>query len=121
MTSKHNHGVQLSSLKRVQFRMSVDSKDGGLYWPRQGTGWYWSTEIAAARRCLHAEVAVLDMWVARRKCDCRPFDWVDELYDLRRRLGPDTGGQPLKFALNSLYGKLAQRARAIPRPQYQPG
>ncbi len=85
-------------------------KSGGLYWPRQGTGWYWSIEIVAARRCLHAEVAVLDLWVARRKCDCRLFDWVDELYDQRRRLGPDTRGQPLKFGLNSLYGKLAQRS-----------
>jgi hypothetical protein len=85
-------------------------KNGGLYWPRQGTGWYWSIEIETARRCLHAEVAVMDLWVARRKCDCRLFDWVDELYDLRRRLGPDTRGQPLKFALNSLYGKLAQRS-----------
>jgi hypothetical protein len=85
-------------------------KNGGLYWPRQGTGWYWSIEIEAARRCLHAEVAVLDLWVARRKCNCRLFDWVDKLYDLRRRLGPDTRGQPLKFALASLYGKLAQRS-----------
>jgi hypothetical protein len=86
------------------------SKSGVLYWPRQGTGWYWSVEIEATRRCLHAEVATLDLWVARRKCSCRLFDWVDELYDLRRRLGPDTRGQPLKFALNSLYGKLAQRS-----------
>jgi hypothetical protein len=50
------------------------------------------------------------LWVARRKCDCRLFDWVEPLYDLRRQLGPDTRGQPLKFALNSLYGKLAQRS-----------
>ncbi len=89
-------------------------KNGGLYWPRQGTGWYWSTEIEAARRCLHAEVAILDLWVARRKCDCRLFDWVDELYDLRRGLGPDARGEPLKFALNSLYGKLAQRSGRAP-------
>jgi hypothetical protein len=85
-------------------------KNGGLYWPRQGTGWYWSPEIEATRRCLNAEVAVLDLWVARRGCDCRLFDWVEELYDQRRRLGPDTRGQPLKFALNRLYGKLAQRS-----------
>ena len=85
-------------------------KSGGLYWPRQGTGWYWSVEIEAARRCLGAEVAVLDLWVARRNCDCRLFDWVVELYDLRRRLGLDTRGHPLKLALNSLYGKLAQRS-----------
>jgi hypothetical protein len=50
------------------------------------------------------------LWVAQRKCSCRLFDWVDDLYDQRRRLGPDTRGQPLKFGLNSLYGKLAQRS-----------
>jgi DNA polymerase type B, organellar and viral len=85
-------------------------KNGDLYWPRQGTGWYWSAEIEAACRCLHARVAVQDLWVARRKCNCRLFDWIEELYELRRRLGPDTRGQPLKFGLNSLYGKLAQRS-----------
>jgi hypothetical protein len=85
-------------------------KDGGLYWPRQGTGWYWSVEIEAARRCLHAEIAVLDLWVARRTCSCRTYVWVDDLYYQRQRLGSDTQGQPLKFALNSLYGKLAQRS-----------
>ena len=28
---------------------------GGLFWPLQGTGWYWSPEIEAARRHLHAD------------------------------------------------------------------
>jgi hypothetical protein len=85
-------------------------KNGGLFWPQQGTGWYWSVEIEAARRYLHAEIAVLDLWVARRECNCRLFDWVEELYNLRRELGLDTRGQPLKFGLNSLYGKQAQRS-----------
>jgi hypothetical protein len=84
-------------------------QNGGLFWPLQGTGWYWSPEIEAARRRLAPKLVVRDLWIARRGCDCRPFDWVCDLYDERRRLGSDTRGYPIKLALNSLYGKMAQR------------
>jgi hypothetical protein len=83
--------------------------NGDLFWPFQGTGWYWSPEIEAARRYLHADIVLRDLWVARCECDCQPFEWVKALYEERRRLGSDTRGYPLKFALNSLYGKTAQR------------
>jgi hypothetical protein len=36
------------------------------------------------------------------------------LYDERRRLGSDTRGYPLKFGMNSLYGKTAQRCGHAP-------
>jgi hypothetical protein len=84
-------------------------QNGGLFWPFQGTGWYWSVEIEAARRYLHTSFIVRDLWIARRGCDCRPFDWVRDLYEKRRQLGSDTRGYPLKLGLNSLYGKMAQR------------
>jgi hypothetical protein len=84
--------------------------NGGLFWPFQGTGWYWSPEIEAPRQHLHADVAIVhDLWVARCECDCRPFDWVRDVYEDRRRLGSGTKGYPLKLALASLYGKMAQR------------
>ena len=38
----------------------------------------------------------------------RPFEWVEEFYLLRKRLGKDLEGYPIKLALNSLYGKFAQ-------------
>jgi DNA polymerase type B, organellar and viral len=82
---------------------------GGLFWPRQGTTWSWSPEIGAARRYLHVEMILRDLWVAHRECDCRPFEWVKAVYEERRRLGSDTRGYPLKIALASLYGKTAQR------------
>ena len=82
---------------------------GGLFWPFQGTGWYWSPEIEAAQRHLRADVVVHDLWVARCECDCQPFDWVRDVYEERRRLGSDTRGYPLKIGLASLYGKMAQR------------
>jgi hypothetical protein len=82
---------------------------GGLFWPLQGTTWSWSPEIGAAQRNLHVEVIPRDLWAAHRECDCRPFEWVKEVYDERRRLGSDTRGYPFKIALASLYGKTAQR------------
>lgn len=82
---------------------------GGLFCPFQGTGWYWSPEIDAARRYVHADVVLHDLWIARSECDCRPFTWVRALYEERRRIGSKTRGYPLKLGLNSLYGKMAQR------------
>lgn len=37
--------------------------NGGLFWPFQGTGWYWSPEIEVAIRHLHAKIVVHDLWV----------------------------------------------------------
>jgi DNA polymerase type B, organellar and viral len=86
-------------------------QNGGLFWPFQGTGWYWSREIGAARDRVDAEIAVIhDLWIARCACDCRPFDWVQGIYEERRRIGSKTRGYPLKLGLNSLYGKMAQRS-----------
>jgi hypothetical protein len=48
---------------------------GCLFWPFQGTGWYWSPNIEAGRRYLRAEVVVGDLWVARRECNCRFSIW----------------------------------------------
>jgi len=104
-------------LAKVSFSHSDDAlwcglpfrQDGGLFWPYQGTGWDWSVEIEAARRFLHTSVIVRDLWIARRRCDCRPFDWVRDVYEKRRQLGSDSRGYPLKLGLNSLYGKMAQR------------
>jgi hypothetical protein len=82
---------------------------GSLFWPLQGTGWYWSPETEAALRHIRADVVLRDLWIARCECDCRPFDWVRALYEERRRIGSKTRGYPLKLGLNSLYGKMAQR------------
>jgi hypothetical protein len=87
---------------------------GGLFWPLQGTGRYWSPEIEAAQRHLQASFVVHDVWTAHRTCDCQPFSWVDDLYEARRRIGSNTRGYPLKLGLNSLFGKMAQRSGRAP-------
>ena len=83
---------------------------GSLFWPLQGTGWYWSPEIEAARRHLRADIVVRDLWIAHKECDCQLFGWVNDLYEERRRIGSKTRGYPLKLGLASLYGKMAQRS-----------
>lgn len=87
-------------------------KDGRLSWPRLGRGVYWSPEIRSARD-LGAACELGDGFLYERRCDCRPFAWVEDKYKLRKALGD--AGEPFKVGINSLYGKLAQR---IGDPQF---
>jgi hypothetical protein len=52
-------------------------RNSGLFWPVQGTGWYWSPEIEAAQRSLGAKVTHLEAWIAEQRCDCAIYDWVE--------------------------------------------
>lgn len=88
--------------------LPLRSKEGHLYWPKMGGGVYWSCEIASAERLGHA-IKYKSGWVYRKCCDCRPFDWVDQLYEYRKSIGGSGPGYPIKLGINSLYGKLAQR------------
>lgn len=81
---------------------------GTLQWPVRGNGTYWSVEIRAAEK-LGAEIRHKGGWLYQGQCDCQPFRWVSERYEQRLKFGKDAAGMPLKFMLNSLYGKLAQR------------
>lgn len=84
------------------------SREGHLYWPLQGSGIYWSCEIASAER-LGFSVRLRDGWVYTRQCDCYPFNWVEPLYEYRRSIGSSGPGYPIKLGIASLYGLLAQR------------
>ena len=115
------HVTELPQGELYLAKVSFSHPDGGLwcglpfrqnrclFWPYEGTGWYWSPEIEAAQRHLHADIAPREVWIARRECNCRPFDWIQDLYNERKRIGSNTRGHPLKLGLNSLYGKMAQR------------
>lgn len=86
----------------------IRSKEGHLYWPLEGNGTYWSSEISSARR-LGFEVKLKSGWQYETDCHCTSFDWVGGLFDYRRSIGSQGPGYPIKLGLNSLYGKLAQR------------
>lgn len=84
------------------------AKDGTLSWPRDGRGVYWSPEIRSAEK-LGARCKLTSGWLYEKRCDCRPCEWIKEVYEYRRQLGKDKRGQPLKLGYNSVYGKWAQR------------
>lgn len=88
--------------------LPIRQDDGRLFWPREGQGVYWSTELNAARK-LGARIRVTAGWSYERRCDCKPFTWIEGRYRQRQALGKNERGYPIKLALNSLYGKLAQR------------
>lgn len=94
--------------------LPVRTKEGRLYWPRQGSGVYWSCELEAAKK-LGAEIHIKEGWSYSRDCNCQPFDWVERLYDYRQSIGPQGPGYPIKLGINALYGTLAQR---IGNPKY---
>lgn len=91
------------------FGLPIRKHDGRLFWPSAGNGVYWSVEVQAAAS-LGCEVTQFgDGWRYVQACQCVPFAWARKMYEHRLRLGKDMRGYPLKLALNSLYGKLAQR------------
>ena len=85
--------------------------DGNIVFPVQSAGgWAWGHEFRAAQK-LHPGVKCLEAWQLVRECACgQPFaKRIRELYERRVAWGSSTAGIVLKLALNSLYGKSAQR------------
>lgn len=91
--------------------LPVRKRDMSLFWPRKGNGIYWSVEIRGAMK-LGATCKFGKGWAYIKKCDCKPFEWVEPLYEYRKKIGKKAEGYPIKLAINSLYGKLAQRIGA---------
>lgn len=85
-----------------------------LVWPQAGSGVYWSPELRAAIAAGTRITDHGDIRLAKKQCDCKPFEWVEGIYDARVALGSDTIGYPLKIALAALYGKFVQRSGAHP-------
>lgn len=92
-------------------------RDGTIIAPRRGEGWYWREEVMAARD-LFATIEVTDGYVLVKGCQCRPFDWVPEVYDWRMQRGDKNDGPGIvaKLGLNSLYGACAQ---SVGHPTFQ--
>lgn len=93
---------------------------GSNMWPTHGTGWYWGVEVLAATR--HAQITVKECWTYSTPCAHKPFAYLADLYEQRRVLkrAKDPTEYVLKIALNSTYGKLAQRpVRADDEPRFR--
>lgn len=94
--------------------LPIRDEHGYLTFPLAGNGTYWSHEIEAAKAAGTEIIATGIGVYAERKCDCEPYKWVRELYEYRRSIGKSELGYPIKLAINSLYGKFAQRYGSAP-------
>lgn len=89
---------------------------GRIFFPSCGEGWYWLPEIFAARRMYGERIEVLEAWEQGAEDLSRLASVIPALYDKRQAL--KKAGNPseyaLKIALNSMYGKFAQRTGKRP-------
>ena len=86
---------------------------GAVSFPWSIDGWYWSPEVGVMMMKGHFDLDIMGGWAfIPNDPEERPFTFVQEMYDERRemkRLGMGSE-KAIKLALNSLYGKMAQRA-----------
>jgi hypothetical protein len=83
-----------------------------VFYPPYVEGWYWGVEVKAAARYFPNAVHISEGWVYEQgETSSYPFSFVPELYEKRAQWKREGNGAQLaaKLALNSLYGKLAQR------------
>jgi hypothetical protein len=86
---------------------------GRITYPYRVEGWYWNPEAELTLLLDYpCEVEIIEGWVFRPDTDIRPFAYVEDIYYERLELKKQGDGleRVLKLEINSLYGKLAQRA-----------
>lgn len=83
---------------------------GNTSYPPITDGWYWTPEAAMAVRYFGAEI--VDGWEWWPKDDERPWAFFADMYETRLRLkrAKNPMERAFKLGLNSMYGKMAQRA-----------
>lgn len=95
------------SSRRLLYNLPIRTKEGNIFYPKEGNGVYWSTEIEAAQNA-GTYISFATGWEYENNCECRWFDFIDAYYAKRVALGKSNKGMVLKLAGNSIYGKLAQ-------------
>jgi len=85
---------------------------GDIYYPRNGRGWYHSSEVKAAQQLTDGRIDVHGGWQLQPRYDNLPFSFIPDRYAYRVQLKREghAGEKVLKLGLNSIYGKLAQGA-----------
>lgn len=85
---------------------------GEMRYPWHLTGWYWGPEVenlCHPRIAPHAQL--LQAWHFTPVSDVKPFAFIKDMYETRRQWKAEGRQEQLvlKLAMNSIYGKLAQR------------
>lgn len=86
------------------------SEKGSVSFPWRTEGWYWTPEIAGLVKAQPRGFHLLEGW-EYVGWEERPFGFVRDMYAERQHAKRQGWGseKALKLALNSLYGKMAQR------------
>lgn len=117
------HGDQACYL--VEWNVGKDAPFGPLPWrdsqgrifyPLNGLGWHWRPEVEAAQMMFGNAIKLREVWWQNEGTPSRFSTEIPRIYDLRARLKRENnpGEYALKIALNSIYGKLAQRVGNSP-------
>lgn len=92
----------------------VRQESGMPHWPYKGHAWVWSWEYEAGLKLPGAWwVSVIEAYEWIPECDHEPFSFISDLYAERKKY-KDGREKIIKLALNSMYGKLAQRVGTSP-------
>lgn len=103
------------------FPVPYRDERGCVGFPMTVDTWVWTPEAELIAD--HPQYATIhEAWIWRPATNIRPFAFVPEMYAerKRRKAAGDASEKAMKLALNSLYGKMAQRAgwqdsRPLPR------
>jgi len=89
---------------------------GRIFFPTNGLGWYWFPEVVAARKMFGNAIKLREVWFQDEGQPSKFTREIPRLYNLRKRLqkAKNPGQYAIKIALNSIYGKLAQRVGNSP-------
>lgn len=108
----------LDALWQVEWTINGDEpvmpfplrKDGNIYYPTNGRGWYHHAEVRAALAIFPDEIRILRGLRFDPSRTERPFAFVRAYYQKRvqAKLRGEASEKAYKLGLNSLYGKLAQ-------------
>jgi hypothetical protein len=99
--------------------LPVRSEYGEVYYPRFGSGIYWSSELLPAAKYLGTRIGKLhEAWQVEQCCDCHSYSWIEPIYNFRVAQGKSTRGLPVKLALAALYGKTTQHVGEAPYRNY---
>lgn len=91
---------------------------GQIHYPRNGRGWYHSSEVRAAQNLTGNRINIHSGWQFQPANSDAPFSFIPETYAYRAQLKREkhAGEKVLKLGLNSIYGKVAQGAGFQGRP-----
>ncbi len=86
---------------------------GAITFPQVGYNWVWTPELEVALKYIdrmHGVIKIEEAWQYNPTRVVYPYEFVEDLYETRRKLKEQGNGMQLvyKLAINSFYGKTIQ-------------